>query len=962
MSENLNNGEQRASDRRTDIPAPPHDQNTSRSSIQHSIHRNNNPSPLSPHHHGMPFVHNQTGRPVSAMQDRHMWEEWDRMHYQMNMASTNNPNASNMNVDPNLVHRHRGNGRSNESLNNRSSSRHGGSSSHHTATRASTLNNHMNERLHHSTSPHPSRSNTGDMNGNQMYSNTDRLPRAMNSIESKSLMQMRTSLVNGNHMNVHEILGAMSQPNRRMDIEGYADYLMRNADHTKMGRDNTGDSRRGQKRPHPHHPQMERQENIMANPEQMRIPPNAIDSNRGRHHSHQVEMEMQEKVQDRMNRNTNMMDSNAKRPSLRDLQGLPVHELQAHAHAKLLMDSADQMKVAESLLELSGEQRNLHRYTTTHLMSNPEQRRRQEHDLIDSNSKQRSHHRLNHQNEMHANQLMANNPEQMKRRMMERMGPNAKQSTRTSTRSPHELNMHANHRMANSDPLNGNAIMMEPNAQQNSLHVSLPMQDQLRGFVGNNPPTQLEHVHASKQNPPQRNRDQIDNFQHSRMENMMEYSHGVLQPNQFGHHYEQIKEFRDRRPAQNQMKDLNVEMDDSGSFHSRTRAQTDNEAATNGSVLGDTVEQASRDGGRIHSTDHLNVPAQYMTLADRISNSNGSMANAMNGDRICHDRTINGSMMEMDTAGMNGGGGIYHDNGMTMNGPLMHRAITCNPKSEIQGQSENCTQPTAQRSAEAEIAQPCQDARSGQIAIESTKKDRILTAWSAGEKGGFPSEKDQDFFWDNHGISKKELRVWFVNRRVQELWRKQKRNKYVKKLKNSCILDLNRQMLPKKKIIHVEESFSVLREAIQWAIHPDNNDTLVYPNAPLAELWVKTFDDKDKAAPRIAKWKLDGKHALTCDHTLLGRRWLWDEGHFTDGICHTGIGAENKIAKDDGFVPIMLRAYCNCGQDHLQDLINKIETPVRQERGARRSARSGTSVKMSSVSRVRVFMLAVWCC
>ena len=229
------------------------------------------------------------------------------------------------------------------------------------------------------------------------------------------------------------------------------------------------------------------------------------------------------------------------------------------------------------------------------------------------------------------------------------------------------------------------------------------------------------------------------------------------------------------------------------------------------------------------------------------------------------------------------------------------------------------------------------------------------------EKGRYPSEEERMQLSDKFGASERQIKVLFTNYRVQELWGKESKNKKgarrSKKDKDSCIVRYNSNLLKNKKINYLEESFSVLREAIDYSTNAGqaNKNELLYPNAPLAELWLKTYDGGGGPdSPTIAKWRIKGKHALTADHTLLGRRWIWDEGHFTDGFCHTStVDVEEKdaVSEDkDEFVPINLRAYCNCGRAHSSADSQNVANPSRQERGARRNARSGTSVKISSVS------------
>jgi len=96
-----------------------------------------------------------------------------------------------------------------------------------------------------------------------------------------------------------------------------------------------------------------------------------------------------------------------------------------------------------------------------------------------------------------------------------------------------------------------------------------------------------------------------------------------------------------------------------------------------------------------------------------------------------------------------------------------------------------------------------------------------------------------------------------------------------------------------------------------------------YPNAPLGEIWM---------SPKTYVPETD------IDYSLLGRRWVWDEGHFAD--------AENVQDTKKRFIPecentSLCRAYCNCGAEG--DRGEKVD-------GGRTRRSVGNSVKLGHVS------------
>ena len=114
-----------------------------------------------------------------------------------------------------------------------------------------------------------------------------------------------------------------------------------------------------------------------------------------------------------------------------------------------------------------------------------------------------------------------------------------------------------------------------------------------------------------------------------------------------------------------------------------------------------------------------------------------------------------------------------------------------------------------------------------------------------------------------------------------------------------------------------------------------------YPHAPLGEVWVdgnlKTFIDKLKMKKEegemngylsdIERITLASKNPVHLNEgkSLLGRRWVWDEGHYTD--C-----GKNNNAKRGSVESTSTRGSLD---------------------GPRRSERYGSSVRLSNVSLER---------
>ena len=293
-----------------------------------------------------------------------------------------------------------------------------------------------------------------------------------------------------------------------------------------------------------------------------------------------------------------------------------------------------------------------------------------------------------------------------------------------------------------------------------------------------------------------------------------------------------------------------------------------------------------------------------------------------------------------------------YDTGMP---PMSIVPAACHDSAEKTMHEEAIVIQTTPMHEETKVIQP--PAKSTPVDIEKLLRKLFKTS-----RGALPSRHEQQGLLDDYKVTKQQIKNCFVKYRAEKMnsQRNEKtRGKQRPVVDMNCrVVGFNQKRVNTRKANFLAESHSVLREAIEWALKPVEEDgsQIVYPNSPLAELWVNSFEDNLDGLPRISTWNLNGKQALTVNHSLLGRRWLWDEGHFTDGVCQTNIRNERgKIDREtpDGFVPLNMRAYCNCGQSHPQTTGAAHHlTPNRQDRGARRSSRAGTSVKMSSVSYV----------
>ena len=178
-------------------------------------------------------------------------------------------------------------------------------------------------------------------------------------------------------------------------------------------------------------------------------------------------------------------------------------------------------------------------------------------------------------------------------------------------------------------------------------------------------------------------------------------------------------------------------------------------------------------------------------------------------------------------------------------------------------------------------------------------------------------------------------------------------------------------------------------------------DGAIYPQAPLGQIWIEASGSpspsgeevaskNDGGDPNGAPWfPTNGESAsINGGGTLLGRRWVWDEGYYTDGEGYTSLnqddGGEVKVSVSrlkcgkqlqNGWVgtahqPISpnldesgrnnpsssRRAYCLCGVRHSKEKENKDLNnlvgggDVVQSSRKRRSERTGSSVHMSTVS------------
>jgi hypothetical protein len=110
-----------------------------------------------------------------------------------------------------------------------------------------------------------------------------------------------------------------------------------------------------------------------------------------------------------------------------------------------------------------------------------------------------------------------------------------------------------------------------------------------------------------------------------------------------------------------------------------------------------------------------------------------------------------------------------------------------------------------------------------------------------------------------------------------------------------------------------------------------------YPYAPLGHLWLDKSLSSSKSLyceATLSRSEIDSRS------TLIGRRWVWDEGHFVD--CHL----DPQIRKKG-------RSGCTCGSNHLFAILNTIKNPkpsydAKSPGRARRSERSAYSSSVTA--------------
>ncbi|KAL7466945.1 hypothetical protein ACHAXS_012733 [Conticribra weissflogii] len=128
---------------------------------------------------------------------------------------------------------------------------------------------------------------------------------------------------------------------------------------------------------------------------------------------------------------------------------------------------------------------------------------------------------------------------------------------------------------------------------------------------------------------------------------------------------------------------------------------------------------------------------------------------------------------------------------------------------------------------------------------------------------------------------------------------------------------------------------------------------LSYPYAPMGQLWL------DSALSSKKHIKTDeGKNVdLKYGGTLIGRRWVWDEGYYGDGHLDMGLGRIFQLMNRSSSDTSVTRPFpkgCSCGADHssLKESDKKrwnLKYDVASARGTRRSERSSSSTRMSNV-------------
>lgn len=122
-----------------------------------------------------------------------------------------------------------------------------------------------------------------------------------------------------------------------------------------------------------------------------------------------------------------------------------------------------------------------------------------------------------------------------------------------------------------------------------------------------------------------------------------------------------------------------------------------------------------------------------------------------------------------------------------------------------------------------------------------------------------------------------------------------------------------------------------------------------YPHAPMGQVWLETSLSSSKSRKNT---DVD----LNSGGTLIGRRWVWDEGYFADGHLDTGLqGIRHLLGNKESRkypTPRIIIKGCSCGAKHetvTPATLKKSASSLSDNGRQRRSERSGTSARMSSV-------------
>lgn len=140
----------------------------------------------------------------------------------------------------------------------------------------------------------------------------------------------------------------------------------------------------------------------------------------------------------------------------------------------------------------------------------------------------------------------------------------------------------------------------------------------------------------------------------------------------------------------------------------------------------------------------------------------------------------------------------------------------------------------------------------------------------------------------------------------------------------------------KKKVANkklVSQDMPAPSELCKVISEPANH--INYPNAPMGSIWLHRSLHGSRSLNNTIDPSVRG--------TLVGRRWVWDEGYFVD--------AQFNSSSNPMIFPL---PKCTCGSNHttssqLQMQRKNTNSSDASGRGARRSERSGTSTRMTSV-------------